>query len=177
MIGLALLGGLVGFGWLGLPRLRQRIVDRRRHEAVGDALADVADLLVVVLGAGWSVPGALRWLAEQGPGPTRSGFVEVLERLDSGQSVTVALRSIPDLLGPSYRPLATSLIVAARDGAPTGLLLLRLGDEARAARRRQQERFARSLPVRMLFPLVMCSLPAVVVGAVVPLVIVAIGRL
>lgn len=177
MIGLLLLSTLGAFGWTASRRLQRRAQDRRRRDAMADALVDVADLLAVVLGAGASIPFAIRWLAERGPTPTRHGFAEVLTRIDSGQPVVAALRSIPNELGADYRPLTDSLVVASRDGAPTGLLLLRLGDEARAARRRQQDRQARALPVHMLFPLVLCSLPAVIVGAVVPLLVVAIGRL
>jgi tight adherence protein C len=177
MMNTALLVGLLAAGGAGWVYRRRRMDDRRRKEAMADALADIADLLIVLLGAGMSVPAALRWLAERGPVPTRAAIVHVLEGLDSGQSVTASLRSIPILLGPSYQPLVATLVAAVRDGTPTGVLLLRLGDEARAGRRSQQDRLARSLPVRMLLPLVMCSLPAVIVGAVAPLVLVAIGRL
>jgi hypothetical protein len=48
-------------------------------------------------------------------------------------------------------------------------LLTRLGAEARSARRIQAEIRARRLPVQLLFPLVVCSLPALLVGAVLPL--------
>jgi hypothetical protein len=73
--------------------------------------------------------------------------------------------------------MVAALTATIRDGAPTSSLLLRLGDEARAVRRRQNERRARSVPVQMLFPLVCCSLPAVIVGTVLPLVLIGVDRL
>ena len=160
-----------------VPTVRRRASEHRRRADVDDALADVADLLILVLGAGVSVHDAVQWLADRGPAATHGAFVDVQNRVAIGQSLTQALRPIADDLGPSYQPLVAALTSAVRDGAPTSTLLLRLGDEARTARRRQHDRTARALPVRLLFPLVMCSLPAVVLGAVLPLVLVAFGRL
>lgn len=158
-------------------RWRDRSADARRRRQVGDALPEVVDLLIVVLGAGASVLQAVRWLAERGPAPAAPAFGRVVDQYELGMALTAALRSIPVDLDRSYRPMTTALIAATRDGIPTAELLLRLGDEARAARRRHRDRMARSLSVHLLFPLVTCSLPAVVVGAVLPLVLTALGRL
>ncbi len=157
--------------------LVRRAVVRRRVEDIERSAADVADLLIVVLGSGAGVLEGVRWVAERGPQPTRPAFARVLERCAGGEPLATALRALPDELGGPYRAMAVALTAAVRDGTPTSALLLRLGDEARASRRREVERTARSLPVHLLFPLVLCSLPSVVVGAVLPLVLVAIGRL
>lgn len=160
-----------------VPRWHRQRLARRRRDATDAVLPDVVDLLIVMLGAGFEMLDAIRWLGERGPAPTSAAFRAVVEASERGQPLTVALRSIADELGPAYRSLAAALVSAVRDGASTSTLLLRLGDEGRTARRRRQDRSARSLPVQLLFPLVCCSLPAVVVGAVVPLALVAIGRL
>lgn len=167
-------GAGVRFGW---PRWSSRRKVRARRVEIDDALSEVADLLLVVLGAGASVSQSIEWLAERGPDVTRPAFDAVIERTDRGRSLVVALSELVDDLSPAYWPLVTALTAAVRDGSPMSALLLRLGDEGRAARRRSNDRAARALPVQMLFPLVCCSLPAVLVGAVVPLVLVALGRL
>lgn len=159
------------------PRWSARREARRRRFEVDDALADVADLLLVVLGAGSSVGQSIEWLAARGPTATKPGFEAVIERAASGRSLVESMSPLVDDLSPAYWPLVSALISAVRDGSPTSVLLLRLGDEARAARRRSNDRAARALPVQMLFPLVCCSLPAVLVGAVLPLMLVALGRL
>ncbi len=163
--------------WLLWPRWRQRRAERARQESIDTARADVADLLIVMLGAGSSLTESMRWLAERGPDSTRFAFGAVIERANAGRPLTVAVAGVGDDLGAQYQPMVAALIATIRDGAPVSSLLLRLGDEAREARRRRNERRARSLPVKMLFPLVCCALPAVVIGAVVPLVLVAFGRL
>lgn len=74
-----------------------------------------------------------------------------------------------DDLGDVIRPLTGGILAAERDGVPLEPLLRRAADEARRKRRIQAETAARRLPVLMLFPLVMCVLPAFVLLSVVPL--------
>lgn len=167
----------VAGGYIARPRWSARRRARTRRAEIDDALPEVADLLLVVLGAGASVSQSVSWLVERGPIATQPAFEAVVERTENGQSLVFAMSGLVDDLGPAYWPMVTALTAAVRDGAPTSMLLLRLGDEARSARRRSNDRAARALPVQMLFPLVCCSLPAVLVGAVLPLVLVAFGRL
>lgn len=177
MIEIVLVLTAVGVGRAFWPGWSARRRARARRSEVDDALSEVADLLLVVLGAGASVSQSIEWLVVRGPEATRSAFEGVIERTDGGSSLVTALSELVDDLSPAYWPLVTALTAAARDGSPMSGLLLRLGDEGRAARRRSNDRAARALPVQMLFPLVCCSLPAVLVGAVAPLVLVALGRL
>lgn len=166
--------GVVRAVW---PRWSARRQAATHRQQLDDALAEVADLLLVVLGAGASVRQSVEWLASRGPEVVRPAFDEVIERAERGQSLVSALSGVIDDLSPTYWPMVTALTAAVRDGSATSSLLLRLGDEARTARRRSNDRMARALPVQMLFPLVCCSLPAVLIGAVVPLILVALGRL
>lgn len=177
MLDVVVLAVLVVGGATGWRRWTAKRRVRERQQAVDDAVAEVADLLLVVLGAGAGVRQSVGCLAERGPEVVRPAFVATVERTERGQPLVWALAGLADDLGPGYWPLVSALTAAVRDGSPTSGLLLRLGDEARAGRRRSQERMARALPVQMLFPLVCCSLPAVLVGAVVPLVLVGLGRL
>lgn len=171
-----LLVGVLIVGRLLWPQWSARRRAALRQRALDDALGEVAELLLVVLGAGVGVAEGVVWLAERGPVVVRPVFASVLERLDRGERLVVALSGVVDDAGPTYRPLVSALTAAVRDGIPLSALLLRLGDEARVSRRRSQDRTVRALPVRMLFPLVCCSLPAVVMGAVVPLMLVGLGR-
>ena len=56
-------------------------------------------------------------------------------------------------------------------------MLESLAHEARASRRRQHEATARRLPVRLSFPLVVCTLPSFVLLAIAPAVIAALSSL
>ena len=74
-------------------------------------------------------------------------------------------------------PLASALRGAARYGAPLGASLERVAVDARILRRRRAEEDARRLPVQLLFPLVLCVLPAFGLLAVVPLLLASLRSL
>jgi tight adherence protein C len=61
------------------------------------------------------------------------------------------------------------LVSAERHGSPLTVPLERAADQARDLRRRRAEEAARRIPVMLLFPLVLCVLPAFVLLAVLPL--------
>ena len=160
-----------------LHEVRRWLRARRTKAQLVATTPEVIDLLSVALGSGGTVLQALRLIEARGPQPIQPPVVRFHDRLQAGTPFSLALTELADDLGPSYRGTIAALAGAERDGAPISLLLARLGDEARATRRRLAEAQARRLPVQLLFPLVICSLPAVLVGAVVPLVVLSIDRL
>ena len=58
-----------------------------------------------------------------------------------------------------------------RAGLAFGPAIARLADDARDHRRRLAEAAARELPVRLSFPLVLCTLPSFALVAIVPLLV------
>ncbi|MEM7274514.1 MAG: type II secretion system F family protein [Actinomycetota bacterium] len=154
-----------------------RRAEVRRVAGLDGALAPTIDLLAVVLGSGGTVGGAVATVAAVGPAPVRPSFERAVQRSARGELLADSLVPLGDELSAAFHPLVGALVGAARDGGPVGPLLQRLADEADHARRNQAEALARRLPVSLMVPLVVCQLPAVIVGAVVPLAIVALRRL
>jgi tight adherence protein C len=68
-------------------------------------------------------------------------------------------------------------VASERYGAPLGPGLERLAYEVRADRRRRAEEAARKIPVKLLFPLVSCTLPAFGLLTVAPLIASAVRSL
>lgn len=151
-------------------RSRQRLAKDLR--AKRDALPEVLDLVAVSLGAGITVSGALRLARSEAPVAVRSGFTSVLALSEAGVPLERALPKLFDELGESYNQLVTALVASVRDGAPLTDLLNRLGDNARISRRLRAEERGRRLPVVIMFPLSVCSMPAVLIGTIVPVIIV-----
>lgn len=158
--------------------LGARFVARRQANAAGRALAgelpEAIDLCTVVLGAGGTIRDCVTALATSGPALVRMSAIEAVARTERGDRLDQALRWLQLELGPTFQPLTGALLVAQEQGGGIGELLARLSVEAGASRRRVGELRARQLPVALLLPLVTCSLPAVIIGAVVPLATVAI---
>lgn len=154
---------------------------RQRRRVAAQALAAAApaalDLCAVVLGAGGTIGDAVAALADAGPEPVRAAAARSLARAAAGDGLDLALRWLQAELGPALQPLTGALLLAQQQGGPVGLTLARLAAEASAGRRRLGEIRARRLPVALLVPLVACSLPAVILGAVVPLAIVALRQI
>ncbi|MGI9611555.1 MAG: type II secretion system F family protein [Acidimicrobiales bacterium] len=168
---------LAGIGCVVAMAAWRRFAAGRTMRADGSALAaalpEALDICTVVLGAGGSIRDCLLALSETGPDRIRLSAAQALVRNDRGHRLGQALRWLQLELGPTFQPLTGALLLAQEQGGSIGELLGRLSIEAGASRRRLGELRARQLPVALLIPLVTCSLPAVIVGAVVPLVVVA----
>ena len=74
------------------------------------------------------------------------------------------------MLGEAVRRFVAALVSCDRYGAPLGATLDRLAIDVRTASRQRAEAAARRLPVRLLFPLVTCILPAFALLTVAPLI-------
>ncbi len=158
-------------------RRHQRRSAGRHGQAMEDGLDFTIDLIAVVIGSGGTVRESLAAVAAVGPVSVRPVFAGVLRRADDGVLLADALVGATDELGPVYHQVIWALITTERDGAPISILLQRLADEADQARRWRAEAMAKRLPVSLLVPLVVCCLPSVVIGAVVPLAVVAVRQL
>jgi tight adherence protein C len=91
----------------------------------------------------------------------------VLARVDRGIRLADALDAVDREIEP-VRPLVDALVATERYGAPLVASLDRVAADARDARRRTREEAARRVPVKLLFPLVFCTLPAFALLTVVP---------
>lgn len=150
---------------------------RARTRAVEQALPDAIDAIVLAVRAGYLPSAALRAALPHLHPVLQTPFGDVVERTRAGARFADALAALPAQLGPQVAPLADSFAAADRDGLPLAPVLERLADEARQRRRRLADARARQLPVRMAVPLVLCTLPAFVFLAVVPLLLAALSSL
>jgi tight adherence protein C len=156
---------------LGHPRRVTRGADAARTRAIEQQLADVVDLLRLAATGGATVRTALAGVARHLDGPVADAFAALSARVDAGSPLVDELDHLRPVLGPAGDALVSLLRAATLDGAPLAPALDRLATELRDERRRRAETRARQLPVRLLFPLVCCALPALVLLAVVPLLV------
>jgi tight adherence protein C len=159
------------------PALAARRAHRARAIAVADQLPDVVDLLVLTAAAGLPTSAALRAIGHRPGGPLGEAIGRAARLLERGATTSEALALLTARAGAGARPLADVLAAHDRYGTPLGPALERVGHEARARRRRHAEEAARRLPVTLLFPLVLTTLPAFALLTVVPLLAGSFGSL
>jgi tight adherence protein C len=152
--------------------------DRRRTTATSAReLADVIDLFALAIASGRNLRLAIVAVASRAPPSWVDPLKMVVARIDRGISVADALDDLPAATGDHAHPLVTVLVSSERYGTTLLPALDRLAGEARLDRRRRAEEAARRVPVKLLFPLVLCILPAFGALTVAPLLAGALGSL
>jgi len=172
-----LLVPLLAFGCCAVPMMRARRASQRRAEEVVRSLPEVVDLFHLAVASGLTVPLAVDAVARRARGPLAAELGAALGEVALGRRLGDALADIPVRAGEVTRPLVAALVASDRYGAPLGDALERLAAEVRADRRRRAEEAARKVPVKLLFPLVCCVLPAFGLLTVAPLIAGAIAAL
>jgi tight adherence protein C len=164
-------------GWR-LPDLALARRQASRRSRASAAVPDLLDLVAVSVTAGLSPRLALERAPDAVGGPLGEELARASRTVSLGASWRSGLRESADRVGlPELRRLALVLERSQRLGAPVADRLRELAREVRADRRLRQEERARRAPVVMLFPLVFLILPAFILAAVIPALLVATGGL
>jgi len=148
---------------------------RRAAAGSDDAVALAADLSAVGVVGGLTPYLAVELVATYGPEPVAGALGGVLAAGAGGQRLADALDA-EAARNPALAPLLAILAASERSGAPVGPALRRLAASTRARARRRALARARTVPVRLLFPLVFLVLPAFLMLTVAPVVLAALSR-
>lgn len=160
---------LVAVWWWATPLVVRRRSTRRLDAALLGELPEVVDLFVLAVGAGLTVSLAVPAVARHHRGLLGDALADVARQVRLGRRLGDALAALPESVGERARPLSTVLVSSERYGVALLPALERLAAESRLERRRAAEATARRVPVKLLFPLVLCTLPAFALLTVVPL--------
>jgi len=174
-----------GFEQRGWRRLTHAVARRtlewrrsgKRSPAVLTDLPDVVDLLALAVGSGLGLRLAIDAVCRSGEGPVVESLTEALERVDRGARLADELERVAASLGDPARPLVAAMVANDRYGVALVPALERISLELRHVRRRRGEEAARRCSVRLVFPLVFCTLPAFFLLTVVPLLAGSLGAL
>ena len=161
MLALLLTAGAVGYY---LPNaVLARLVFVRQRE-IFENFPDAADLLMVCVEAGLGLDAALVKVTEEMR--LKSGaLAEELHLLNlelrAGSSREKALRNLAQRTGvEEVNSFATMLIQADRFGTSIGDSLRVFSDDLRTKRRMRAEEMAAKIPLKLLFPMVLCIFPS-----------------
>jgi len=144
---------------------------RERRRKIGAQLSDVLDLLVVCVEAGLGLGEAIKVVgneAERQHQEIGAELSQVSGELNAGATLGQALREFARRTAvEDIKPLAATLIQSEQLGAQIGPALRSISDSLRTSRRLRAEEAAQKTTVKILFPLVLFVLPAmmaVIVG-------------
>jgi tight adherence protein C len=162
----ATVGGLAGFF---LPDVLLYNKGIKRQARIVSALPDAIDMLTVCVEAGLGFDGALAQVARNTRGPLAEEFARALQEMQIGLSRTQALRGmVARTTVPELRSFVSSLIQAGELGIPVARVLREQAVEMRIRRRQRAEESAQKVPVKIMFPLITCLFPALLVMIIGP---------
>jgi tight adherence protein C len=148
-------------GWFAPDGLLAGRADRRQT-AIRRALPDTLDQLTISVEAGLGFEAALVRAGRSGKGPLAEELLRTLQDVQAGMSRNQALHRLierTDVEELQHFVLAVSQ--AESYGVPIAQVLRVQSVELRVKRRQQAEERAAKMPVKILFPVVLCILPTV----------------
>jgi tight adherence protein C len=157
-------------GWT-LPLSLFRIRAERRLEQIEYQLPELVDLLVVTVEAGMGFGGGLRMAAKQMPDPLGQELQLAFREEEMGLSAPEALANLAQRVpSPAMASFVRSVVQGETLGVSIGDILRGVAVEMREIRRANAEERAQKAPVKMVFPLVLCIFPAVMIVILYPVV-------
>ncbi|MCW5751205.1 MAG: type II secretion system F family protein [Alphaproteobacteria bacterium] len=146
-----------------------------RQSAIANSFPDALDMLVVCVEAGIGLDAAFTKVGmqiERAHPVLASHFAMVALELRAGKSREDALRNFALRTGvEEIRAFTTLLIQSEALGASVARTLRVYAEEMRTKRMLRAEEIAHKLPVKLVFPLVTCILPAMITAVLLPAII------
>jgi tight adherence protein C len=147
-----------------VPDLLLRVRADRRAEEITLVLPDVLDQLTISVEAGLGFEAALARIAQTDDHALAQELGRMLQDIQLGTSRVDALQSLADRSQvEDLRAVVLTLRQAESLGVPLARTLRTLAAEMREKRRFRAEERAHQLPIKMIFPLGLCILPALFV--------------
>jgi tight adherence protein C len=163
---IAVAAAAVGFF---LPDLLLYNLAKKRQEELRRGLADALDMLTVCVEAGQGFDAALMQVARSTTGPLAGEFTRALQEIQLGKPRGEAFASVSRRSNISeMQTFVTALTQADRLGLPIGGVLREQANQMRLIRRQRAEEKAMKVPVKILFPMLLCIFPAMFIVIIGP---------
>jgi tight adherence protein C len=143
-------------------------VDERKKEIL-KSLSDTLDLLTISVEAGLSLNAAIAQVVRNVPGVLSSEFARMLQEIQLGVPRSDAFRHLAERTDvEELNAFALAMVQADVFGVSIASVLRTQAQQLRIKRRQSIEAKAQQTPVKIVFPLVLCVLPALFVVIVGP---------
>jgi tight adherence protein C len=159
---------LAVIGYLA-PNLTLYQMAYNRTQRLRRDLPDALDLLTISVEAGLAFDAALSQVARNTTGPLAEEFFRVLQEMQIGLGRTEAMRALGERSDlPELRGFVSAMVQADSFGIPIANVLRVQAKELRIKRTQRAEEMAQKVPVKILFPLIFCILPALFIVVIGP---------
>ncbi len=168
--GMALVLGLIfTAGMFFLPDLLIGIRGKQRQEEIARSLPDILDQMTISVEAGLGFDAALGHVATHVEGPLAEEIAHTLQDVKLGMTRNQAFENMVNRTDvPELRQFVLALQQAERLGTPIAQVLRVQSSELRTIRRQRAEEAAQKVPVKMIIPLVLLILPALIIIVLAP---------
>ncbi len=167
-ITLVMMGLLIFVGFIIPDSTLNRRVEERQKEILR-TLSDTLDLLTISVEAGLSLNAAIAQVVQNVPGVLSGEFARMLQEIQLGVPRSEAFRHLAERTDvEELNAFALAMIQADVFGVSIASVLRTQAQQLRIKRRQRAEAKAQQTPVKIVFPLVVCVLPALFVVIVGP---------
>ena len=168
--GFALAGALGGFF---LPDLYVWNKVKKKKDEIIKIFPETLDLLDMCINAGADLLSAIRWVVEKStPNPFIEQLAIVLSEIQIGKTRSLALKDMADRLKlPDISSFVRQIIQSERMGTSIEEAFRNLSEDTRDKRFQAGERYAIKASLKILFPLIFCILPAILIVVAGPIII------
>jgi tight adherence protein C len=168
LVRIVVIGLLTFVGFLAPDTVLNRRVEERQKEILR-TLSDTLDLLTISVEAGLSLNAAIAQVVQNVPGVLSSEFARMLQEIQLGVPRADAFRNLAERTDvEELNAFALAMIQADVFGVSIASVLRTQAQQLRIKRRQRAEAKAQQTPVKIVFPLILCILPALFVVIVGP---------
>lgn len=157
-----LFGATMTLGVFFLPDLLLYNTAIKRRQQVDLTIPDTLDQMSIAVQAGLGFDSAMLRVARNGKGVLAQELVRTMQDVQVGQTRRNAYEDLAKRTGSvPLRRFIRTVIQAEAYGIPLADVLTAQADEMRLLRRQNAERKAMEIPVKVVFPLILCILPVI----------------
>ena len=155
-----------------VPELLLKSRGQERQQAIALELADTLDQMTIAVEAGLGFESAMARAGRNGKGPLAEELVRTLQDIAVGQPRRDAYLALADRTGVNdLRRFIRAVVQADAYGVSIADVLRTQAQEMRLKRRQRAEEKAMQIPVKVIFPLILCILPTLFIVLLGPAVI------
>ena len=158
-------------GWV-MPMFVLRKRAARRLQEIDREVPELVDLLVTTVEAGVGFGAALQITARRVRGPLGDELRVALSEQSMGLTISEALKNMLTRAdSPALRMFVQAVLQGETLGVSIGKILRDLATDMRKRRRQKAEERAQKAPTKIIFPLVILILPAMLIVSIGPFIV------